>query len=273
MNFSAANASNAFNAAVCSSLSALASCPVLKCWIVVLPAVASDAAASVRMDPGFINEPHALVVSGDDAQTPEIKVRTTDFADVRARRQQAADSKEPPPPVLSANALLVCPQRKCLLVHRRSQASATYGGALHLFGGAYRPPIQRGTFDSPGDRMSLEFTMVREVFEESGLIVRSRGEPVAVAHELDTGFVQYVFLGVRITAAECERLSSNSEGNVVEIPFAQLGGRLAESAGWVPSGRAHLLAWLGLGAPGAGFHPKFGKSTPKDLFDQVVGDH
>jgi hypothetical protein len=113
--------------------------------------------------------------------------------------------------------------------------------------------------------------MVREVFEESGLIVRSRNEPVCVAEELDTGFVQYVFLGVRITSAEFARLFTNSEGSIVQVPYDELQRRLADSADWVPSGRAHVLAWLGLGAPGAGFRATFDGKSAKEVFEQLVG--
>ena len=108
--------------------------------------------------------------------------------------------------------------------------------------------------------------MIREVFEESGVIVRRYDEPICVAEEIDTGFIQYVYLGVRVTAAQFEQLSQNSEGDLVKVGFDELKPLLSDGSRWVPTGRAQVLMWLGMGAPGAGWNAKFQGQTPQEVF-------
>lgn len=221
-----------------------------------------------------LNEHHALAVSDDLMNTRELRAEIRDFAYIQALRKLPPGDPARRPAIVSAGAVLVCPRRRCLLVHRRSSHSATYPGVLHILGGAYKPPLQFSTIDNPGDRGNLEFTMIREVFEESSIIVRRypKKEPVCVARETDTGFVQYVFLGVRITARELEDAATNSEGEAVAIGFDKLRRELSDPSRWVPIGRAHLLMWLALGAPGAGRLARFGGKTAIELFDDLTGD-
>lgn len=228
------------------------------------------ARASVLRPSLELNEMHALALNWNGSDVDTIRAEICDFADVKALRELPAHVPASRPPVLSAGAVVVCPTERCLLLHRRSATSATYPNLLHILGGAYKPPIQHRHIDNPGDRSSLEFTMLREVFEESGLIVRRYDEPVCVAQELDTGFIQYVYLGVRITSAQFAQLSQNSEGDLVRVSFDELKKLLAYKEEWVPTGRAQILMWLGLGAPGAGWSPRFDGKTATELFDAVT---
>lgn len=217
-----------------------------------------------------LNEPHALAQGWTGSNVDSIRATTCDFAEVLALRQHAERDPHLLSRVLSSGAVVICPSARCILLHRRSEQSATYPNALHILGGAFKPPVQYKHIDSPGDRSSLEFTMVREVFEESGLIVRRYSEPICVMEELDTGFIQYVHLGVRVTKEQFAQLSQNSEGDLIRLSYDELRHELMNEAQWVPTGRAQVLMWLGLGAPGAGWQARFDKRTAKEVFDSLV---
>lgn len=225
-----------------------------------------------------LNEEHAIFVGSDLFNGVNLSCEICDFAYIKAMRtlyKESADLQERKrgnPEILSAGAVLVCAKERKILVHKRSPRSATYPDRLHILAGAYKPLVPRGNFDSPGDRESLEYTMIREVFEESSIIVRRYPikEPVCVARELDTGFVQFVYLGVRVTASDYEKAEANSEGQVVSIAFNDLEEMLRQPENWVPTGRAHILMWLALGAPGAGFFAKFGGKSAKALFEELT---
>ena len=232
---------------------------------------AEIAASALEIRPKLeLNEVHALAHQWDGSDVDCIRAETCDFADVLALRAQSQVSRQPPPAVISAGAVLICPEARSLIVHRRSSTSATYPNALHILGGAYKPSVQYKNIDDPGDRSSLEFTMIREVFEESGLIVRRYDEPVCVAEEIDTGFIQYVYLGVRVTAAQFGQLSQNSEGDLVKVSFDELPKLLSKTPQWVPTGRAQILMWLGLGAPGGGWNAKFDGQTAEEAFKSLT---
>ena len=245
-----------------------------------VPSVTVQGAAEIPPEVGIralslrqtleLNEMHALAKNWDGADVDTIRAEICDFAEINALRELPPHNRASRPAVISAGAVVVCPTERCLLLHRRSATSATYPGVLHILGGAYKPPIQLRHIDNPGDRSSLEFTMLREVFEESGLIVRRYDEPVCVAQELDTGFIQYVYLGVRVTSAQFGQLSQNSEGDLVRTSFDDLKNLLANKEDWVPTGRAQILMWLGLGAPGAGWNPRFGSKSAAELFDAIT---
>lgn len=235
---------------------------------VALPPTAIKLAAAIR--PTLeLNEMHALALRWTGSDVDTIRAEICDFAEVIALRKLAAPSGVQRPAVISAGAVVICPKERSILLHRRSASSATYPNVLHILGGAFKPPIQLSHIDNPGDRTSLEFTMLREVFEESGLIVRRYDEPICVAEELDTGFIQYVYLGVRITAAQFTQLSQNSEGDLERVSYDDLKKWLSNEQDWVPTGRAQVLMWLGLGAPGAGWNARFGDKTARELFDLI----
>lgn len=234
-----------------------------------IPNPTAEAAKTIRSKLE-LNELHAISNLWDGRNVDTIRAETCDFAEVLALREQAKIDKTSPPQVLSAGAVVICPSARCILLHRRSKDSATYPNALHILGGAFKPPIQYKSIDNPGDRMSLEFTMVREVFEESGLIVRRYQEPICVMQELDTGFIQYVHLGVRVTKEQFTQLSQNCEGDLIRLPYDELLRELMNEQDWVPTGRAQILMWLGLGAPGAGWYAKFNHLSAKEVFDSLV---
>lgn len=227
--------------------------------------------AAVKRPKLILNELHAIAERWNGDEAPEVRANAVDFADVLALRELAGQASEMPH-VLSSGAVLICPSKRFILLHRRSSNSATYPNSLHILGGAFKPSEDRGVIDVPGDRQSLEFTMIREVFEESGLIVRGYQEPICVATEVDTGFIQFVYLGVRITETQAAELSANAEGDLVTLSFDNLVTRLSDATSWVPTGRAQVLMWLGLGAPGAGWSPRFGNMSATEAFAAVVSN-
>jgi hypothetical protein len=220
------------------------------------------------------NDPHAIL-----AKTPVwtdnpvvFEVQTLDFAEVSALRHEKLL-----PQVISANAVICCAQTQEIVLHRRSEKSATYPGALHVIGGAYIPP---GVDGREADRQNLFDTARREVFEESRVGLTWDDQPaLLLAQELDTGFIQLGLLAVNVSPAQVAALEHSIEGDATRVKFADLHHVLRTElapdphtphSGWVPTGKAHVLAWLALGAPGAGKKPRFGNLGPVELFDLFV---
>jgi hypothetical protein len=219
------------------------------------------------------NDPHAIL-AGEPVWTDNPVVftaRTLEFADVTVLRRAGQR-----PPVLSADAVIFCAETRELVLHRRSDTSATFPGALHVIGGAYIP----ASSGREADRHNLFDTARREAFEETRATLAWDDPPaLLLSHELDTGFIQVALLGVNISAKHVETLEGSLEGSITRVSFADLPHRLREECapdahavhrGWVPSGKAHVLAWLALGAPGMKKPPKFGGLSPVALFDLCV---
>lgn len=90
--------------------------------------------------------------------------------------------------------------------------------------------------------------MFREVQEETQIRIIPDAWPVIAAEESTTGFIQYVFLGVRTPTL---KFRENWEGKLRWLAFKDLEHQLTCKEQWVPSGKLHLLLWLAAGAPGA----------------------
>lgn len=212
---------------------------------------------------GRPNDMHAILVEEPawQAATVHMRIRTIDYAGIVALRKEGLH-----PAVLSSCALVLSQEMGQILLHRRATNVATYPSCLHIIGGGYMPPSHHGRDD--GD--SLRSTAEREVLEETKLALPPAATPpMILAREVTTGFIQLVFLGFDVPASAVARLKGNWEGHVEAIPYEHLPELLQES-GWVPSGKAHVLAWLALGAPGAGGKPRFGNLSPNHLFDELV---
>ncbi|HET6351644.1 MAG TPA: hypothetical protein VFG89_05895 [Coriobacteriia bacterium] len=215
---------------------------------------------------GRPNDPHAIVVGTPTWESDPVTFHacTLDYAGVKTLRAEGEK-----PALLSSCVVLVCPQTRQLVLHRRQEDVATMKGRLHTMGGGYMPPVKGGV---DADRYSLKSTASREVHEESQLEISTVTQvPLMLSEELSTGFVQLVFLGMPITKAALAAMSDNWEGTVAPVGFDNLLDTFY-SADWAPSGKGHVLSWLAIGAPGAGLRPKFGKYTASDLFDIVVGE-
>jgi len=213
------------------------------------------------------NDPHAILV-GElywASDPPQCRVQTLDFSDVCALR--ISNLK---PEILSSSAVIVCRESEVILLHRRADDVATFPGHIHTLGGAYIPPGVRGV---DADRAGLRSTAHREIHEEAQLALPGDDfPPMMIAKELSTGFIQLVFLGFGVTPITLKEIKGNWEGQPLRLPFERLPAFLLEqNHQWVPSGKAHILAWLALGAPNAGSSPRFGRLSPSQLFDAVVG--
>jgi 8-oxo-dGTP pyrophosphatase MutT (NUDIX family) len=150
----------------------------------------------------------------------------------------------------------------------RGASVETYPSCLHTLGGAYIPAGFAGV---DADRKGLRATVVREVHEEAQLALAGEATPpMMFSQELSTGFVQLVFLGFSAEAGALEQVLGNWEGDPQLIPYDQLPAILLDEPNWVPSGRAHVLAWLALGAPNAGARPRFATMSPRQLFSAAV---
>jgi len=238
---------------------------------VMLTQEQADFAARARTQLGGQrpNDPHAILARephwGDDPLS--LHVRTLDFAAVMALRDPALNP-DPRPQILSANLVLVCPEMREVILHRRSEDSATYPSGLHTFGGAYWPPGVEGRV---GDRRRLMATALREVNEETQAALGVEDEPMIVLRESRTGFVQLAFVGVALSARKAQRLKANREGSISRVGFDELPKVLLQERNWVPTGQAALLAWLAMGAPNAGNKPTFSGMRPAEVFERVIG--
>lgn len=182
----------------------------------------------------------------------------------------------PMPFQVSANVVVVCPSRNCLVMQRKGNVahpSHPHTGLIHTFGGGYLAPRNKAV----NDLGRLLRTARREVFEESNLSLSHDliGEPPpAIILKQDfLSFFQYAYLGWPISAAELDsRNTGNPEGGVEHIEFKDLPELLEQPDRWASAGAMAALMWLGLGAPGAPLDAKFGgASAPAtDACDRVL---
>ena len=221
------------------------------------------------------NDPHAILVNRPrwDVDPVYLEAKTLFYNEVRALRDNGLGDLKPE--VLSANAVFFCDETQELILHERSFKSDTWAKPegdempyLHTLGGAYQPPDMDGT---PGDKLSLLHTARREVFEEAeAQLIWEEDPPMIMLKELETGFIQLALLGINITPRAAKRLEGNWEGRVIRVPFSELERKLTSEEPWVPTGKAHVLAWLALCSPNSRPRVRFGKLKPVELFNRIV---
>lgn len=191
-----------------------------------------------------------------------IRVAQADYAAVCA-----LDTLGRRPTMLSANALLYCPETREIVVHRRSDASRDYAGLLHTFGGGYQPPINKGR---DYDHLSLPRAARRETDEESGISFDIlKLPPMLIGEEPKIGFVHMALLGVRISKETLLAARGNHEGSITRIGIDELPRRLAEPD-WAAAGRVQVLSWLALGAPIGQRRIRFGQESGQQIFNRLV---
>lgn len=216
---------------------------------------------------GRANDLHAILVDPVRFEGSPVRfhARTCDYAGVKLLREN--DGR---PLVLSANVVFVCRERRQIVLHRRSDKVDTYPNCLHTFGGSFIPDLPCG---ARKDGASLKWTARREAGEEARIdFLSSVNVPMLLASELMTGFVQLVLLGVPVKPKDLDSaVSDRLEGVVQSFSFDELPDLLFAEE-WCPSGKAHVLAWLALGAPGASSRSSFGKWNADELFSLVAGE-
>ncbi len=214
---------------------------------------------------------------GNDPVT--FRVNTIKYSAVRSFRDDGLCV-----PTLSANAILVCPQSKQLVLQRRSAEMDTYGDKqidwVHTVGGGHQ-------HHSPAGDKDLYATMRREVRQELEVETEDcKNLPKAILGELDTGFIQVNYLGVEISSSNLEKMATETkEGFNFLVSFDKLEEQLKkdpdegerkknpEKEKWVPTGKAAVLIWLAFGAPylSKGHEPAmFGGKTAEELFNAIV---
>lgn len=164
------------------------------------------------------------------------------------------------PRAVYAGAVLVCPEKACLYVHKRSPSVATEPGKLHGFLGGFVVCYQNNSDET------LLHACLRELHEESSAQpnVASR---VVIVENLEVGWIDVMFMAGVISSTNAQRLKGSKEGEVLALGFDQLEHQLANnSAGWVLNGIAHHLIWLRLGAPGA---PEWFQKNSRDVYDRI----
>jgi 8-oxo-dGTP pyrophosphatase MutT (NUDIX family) len=203
-----------------------------------------------------INSPIVPAEIDWKAHRVSLPARSLDFATVKALRAEGCRV-----PLLSASAVLVCPDLQVLIVQQRAAHMSTYGGWIHTIGGHYEL-----------EDTDLSVTLKREVLQEIKLAVNPDSETrLLLMKELSTGFVQLAFVGVKVSKIQVQKeLRPSLEGSVRVVPFHELASTLTNWT-WVPTGKAAILSWLALGAPNGGAKPKFGDKSPQELFEILVG--
>ena len=211
-----------------------------------------------------INDPVAILVPPTNWCDRPVVLRTkgTDYSVVCA-----LDKLGRRPKMLSANALLFCPDTKELLLHRRSSTSRDYAELLHTFGGAYMPP---GVHGRDYDHFSLVRTAMRETVEESGMEFDIAQHPqMLLGEENKIGFVNLVLLGVEVSRQTLELACSNHEGSISRLKAEEIPRRIFDDD-WAASGKVHVLSWLALGAPVGRRRIRFDGESGQKLFNRLM---
>ncbi len=165
------------------------------------------------------------------------------------------------PRAVYAGAVLVCPDKACVYVHKRSPRVATEPGKLHGFLGGFIVDYQNISDDT------LLHACLRELHEESSAQPHLDDFRVIVVENLDIGWVDVMFMAGVISHSNAQRLKGSKEGDVVELGFNQLEQQLVENRdAWVSNGIAHHLIWMKLGAPGA---PAWFQAASQDMYNRI----
>lgn len=196
---------------------------------------------------GCVNEPHLILDGFTELSQDKLTFTCSisDFAHIRYLR-----NKKEKPQIVSAGAVIVNNEDNTLIVHKRSAKSATYPSYYHILGGAFLPKSK--VFSTTYDTL-LSDTVLRELREETNSKLTipdtdlSQVKFISFSKELSTGFIQFEYLG--LNAISSKDISGNWEGEITPIKFSEI-EEILKTWEWVPSGKAHILAWLALGAPG-----------------------
>jgi serine/threonine protein kinase len=232
----------------------------------------SSFAAALRQEGRIrLNDPHAFLGKEEHLrrlvrESTELTFHCGDYADILAHQRMDT----PMPPILSASAILVS-ERGRLILHLRSSDSRTYKRCLHTIGGALQPRLPMGApsvFDT-----SLFLCACREAFEETLNLPSIPAEgpsPLLVSREIPTNFVQFVFLGLSLSAGD--DFHETHEGKPIAFDVRSIEDTLRNFE-VVPSGAMHVLAWLAAGAPGAaGAAGAISSAEAQSVFFQILAE-
>lgn len=211
------------------------------------------------------NDLHAIIANKINHQDDPISLETeiTDYAMVRAIREGKPSHLWPK--ILSGSALVFDKKTGHLILHRRSNKSATYKEHLHTIGGAFWPR----TATRDGDKNSIRNTVQREVYEEINTNIEIKKDtPLFLIEEINTGFIQFLYVGCNVI--DSDRLEGNAEGTYTKRSFQKIEELLSGDEKIVPSGEAAIFLWLAMGANGLGKESNFRGKKSKEIFEKVV---
>lgn len=213
------------------------------------------------------NDPHGLLDSETNCFDKPLTLlyKSTDFATICALRE-----KKEKPRIISAGVIAINEENRQLFLHRRAKECATYPNALHIIGGGFEPP----GIKPKNDGSNLKNTMRREFLEELEIgFDYPKNTKLLFGVETDTGFIQIVALGVKVNSHDYEDIKDNWEGNHIKLGFDELYEKLSsDKENWVPSGKAHILVWLALGAPNCHPETKFSGYSAQELFEKAISN-
>src|SRR6185436_10666055 len=110
------------------------------------------------------------------------------------------------PRMITADALVICPETQKLILHRRGakdEGVDAYPGKLHVFGGAY---IANSV---AADRSGFRSTIAREILEETQATVScDHLPPTMLTQEFtpDLNFVSLMALGLPLSPSAVDKL-------------------------------------------------------------------
>jgi pyrimidine deaminase RibD-like protein len=162
------------------------------------------------------------------------------------------------PRAVYAGAVLVCPERACLYVHKRSQDVATEPGKRHGFLGGFIVDHQNNRDET------LLHACLRELHEESSAQPNLDASRVVVVENLNIGWIDVMFMAGVISSSNAGRLKGSKEGEVLALGFDQLEEQLAENSdAWGRMASRTTLSGFGLDlqAHRSGFRKNRGTST------------
>jgi hypothetical protein len=188
------------------------------------------------------------------------------------------ESRKGKPPILSANAVIVCEERREIYFHDRSWKSRTHPGYYHTMGGGYAPPELGHRIH---DGHSLINTAHREIKEETLVpdMAWNPNNPLIWMEEKSTGFLQLVLMGTTLPAATVRKQITRNwkdapidqEGKPRRARFDDLEDILTDpEVKWVPTGKLHILSWLALGTPGCNNKPTFNGKSSDELYGDIL---
>jgi pyrimidine deaminase RibD-like protein len=164
------------------------------------------------------------------------------------------------PRAVYAGAVVVCPDRACVYIHKRGPR-VEFPGKLHGFFGGFIVDYQNRSDDT------LLHACLRELHEESSAQPTLDRSRIIIVENLDVGWIDVAFMAGPITRSNALRLKGSEEGEVVPLPFEQLEKQLVDNRdAWVSNGIAVHLIWLKLGAPGA---PTWFQEKSQELYHRI----
>jgi hypothetical protein len=225
-------------------------------------------------------KPRAVLRAWDGKERDEIKPEVCDTADIGAMRLYSAMWGSMPL-LLQAGAIVTCPDTRSLLMQRD-----VLGGQVvyRQIQGSYLPRLVTGEEGKgcrvmvKGDQHSLGITLARKLAEVTGRMIEiGEGKPVSCVADFQDNKLVFTVMGIRLKAEQARKIREGMVGQAASLCWVKYDelenimlGSEAQRRYMQPLAKANMLLWMSMGAPAAGFSVKFGKKTPRELYDQML---